>query len=80
MKDKSIIHRDIKPANILLSDGVPKIADFGFCKVDVPNQDTPFYNVGTPIYMSPEALIQSEYSFKSDYWAIGVLLYETLYG
>jgi len=25
-----IIHRDIKPANILVMDGIPKIADFGF--------------------------------------------------
>lgn len=25
-----IIHRDIKPANILVSEGVPKFADFGF--------------------------------------------------
>jgi len=27
-----IIHRDLKPANILNSDGVVKIADFGFAK------------------------------------------------
>lgn len=25
-----IIHRDIKPANILIHNGVPKLADFGF--------------------------------------------------
>ena len=25
-----IIHRDIKPANILVSEGIPKFADFGF--------------------------------------------------
>lgn len=25
-----IVHRDLKPANILLKNGVPKIADFGF--------------------------------------------------
>ena len=24
------MHRDIKPANILISNGVPKLADFGF--------------------------------------------------
>ena len=27
---RGIIHRDLKPANILLNNGIPKIADFGF--------------------------------------------------
>lgn len=30
MKMRGIVHRDLKPANILLKNGVPKIADFGF--------------------------------------------------
>lgn len=29
---KQIIHRDIKPANILIREGIPKLADFGFSK------------------------------------------------
>ena len=32
------IHRDIKPANILLDNGVPKLADFGFA-IQVNSQD-----------------------------------------
>jgi serine/threonine protein kinase len=59
LRENNIIHRDIKAANILLSDGVPKIADFGFCKFDNPNIKDPFRNVGTPIYMSPESIINS---------------------
>ena len=27
-----IVHRDLKPANILLNEGNPKLADFGFSK------------------------------------------------
>lgn len=64
----------------MLLDGVPKIADFGFSKFDKPNVTTPFYNVGTPIYMCPESLIHNHYSYKSDYWGLGVVFYEALYG
>lgn len=38
------------------------------------------YNVGSPIYMPPEALNDNKYSFKSDIWAIGVIFYELLTG
>lgn len=37
-------------------------------------------NVGTPMYMPPESLEKSIYSFKSDIWAIGVIFYEMLTG
>jgi serine/threonine protein kinase len=36
--------------------------------------------VGSPIYMSPEGLLQSTYGPKSDVWALGVLIYEMLHG
>ena len=38
------------------------------------------YNVGSPVYMPPEALNQNRYSHKSDIWAIGVIFYEMLTG
>lgn len=55
MNKKGFIHRDIKPANILMDHNEPKIADFGFA---IPAHDThgKNYNVGTPLYMSPQAL------------------------
>ena len=38
------------------------------------------YNVGSPVYMPPEALNENKYSFKSDIWALGVIYYEMLTG
>ena len=32
--------------------------------------------VGTPYYLSPEIIKSESYSFKSDIWSLGVLLYE----
>lgn len=80
MTEKHIVHRDLKPANILLNRGVPKIADFGFAK-DLDAEPCKFiYNVGTPMYMSPEALKHNQYSPKSDIWSLGAMYYELIYG
>ena len=55
MQQKNIIHRDLKPANILLHNGIPKIADFGFAKF-IHNPTIHQCSVGTPLYMSPETV------------------------
>lgn len=75
-----IIHRDLKPANILLKDNKIKIADFGFAMRATDSRKYSSYNVGSPIYMPPEALNDNKYSYKSDIWAIGVIFYELLTG
>lgn len=60
-------------------DGTLKLADFGFSKrrtlIDKEN-----YNVGTPIYMPKESLTDNIYNEKTDLWALGVTLYEMLFG
>lgn len=75
ISDNRIIHRDLKPANILLKDNKIKIADFGFAMKSSDSKKYSSYNVGSPIYMPPEALNDNKYSFKSDIWALGVIYF-----
>lgn len=54
--------------------------DFGFT---IPISDIPShknYNVGSPVYMPPEALKENIYSVSCDVWAIGIIFYQLLKG
>lgn len=73
-----IIYRDLKPENILLGKtGHIKLTDFGLSKSieDVTNTFC-----GTAEYLAPEILLQEEYGFKVDWWALGIVFYEIMYG
>lgn len=75
--DRKIVHRDLKSQNIFLkTTGEVKIGDFGIAKMMSHTSDQARSIVGTPYYISPEIVQNQPYSFKSDIWALGVLLYE----
>ena len=79
MHCRRLLHRDIKPANVLLSaNGTTKLADFGVSRALLHTASQARTVVGTPLYMSPELLEENGYSYQSDIWAAGVLLYECL--
>jgi Protein kinase domain/AAA ATPase domain len=82
---QGVIHRDIKPANILLSDGMPVVADFGIAiAVDAAADErltATGLSMGTPHYMSPEqATGEGEIDARADIYALGCVAYEMLTG
>jgi serine/threonine protein kinase len=78
----NIIHRDISPANILISmAGEVKIVDFGVAKAAVRSQNTTVGVVkGKYQYMSPEQVTGKKIDNRSDIFAAGIVLYETVAG
>lgn len=71
------MHRDLKSQNVFLTkNGLVKIGDFGIAKCLSYTLEKAKTVVGTPYYLSPEIVENRPYSFKSDIWSLGVLLYE----
>ena len=52
------------------------MGDFGIAKVLDSTKDFANTVIGTPYYMSPELFKNKPYSYKSDVWALGCVLYE----
>lgn len=80
---QGIIHRDIKPENILIdADGRSRIADLGLAKeMDVIESLPSDTSLGTPDYMSPEQVNNSEtVDFRSDIYSLGATLFHLVCG
>lgn len=70
----------MKPENILMSkDGYIKLADFGFVKRLHFWQRT-YTLCGTPEYMAPEIILNTGYNQAVDWYALGIMLFELIYG
>ncbi len=84
---QGVVHRDIKPQNMLIlpESGELKIMDFGIAqpvsmKEGASGLTTEGMVMGTPDYIPPEQAQGQSADFRSDIYALGVVLFETFTG
>ena len=81
--DEGIIHRDLKTPNLMMdSRGAVRLMDFGIAKLWEANTGLTAtgHIVGTPEYMSPEQVRGMKLDFRSDVYALGIVIYELFTG
>ena len=86
--EENVIHRDIKINNILIEyslgdkeDIIPRLADFGISRDNDTSNNPMTRSISCLLLSAPEILANGiDYSFASDLWSIGVLLYKLAFG
>jgi serine/threonine protein kinase len=80
--DAGILHRDLKTPNIMRDEqGVARLMDFGVAKrLGEGTLTAAGHIVGTPEYMSPEQAQGHKVDFRSDIYALGIVIYEIFTG
>jgi len=72
--DVKLLHRDMKSMNVLVnSKGIAKLSDWGCSKCSLEEMTI---GVGSPLWMSPEVFTSCTYSYPSDIFGFGIIIFE----
>ena len=81
MHENKIIYRNLKPENIIIENkGNLKMTDFSKSKLITFDGDKGLSLVGAPEYMAPEVLLGIGQKYEVDWWCLGILIYQMVYG